>query len=317
MMQCPPKERPDTETYYELNAGSGAVDVSGAAMGLHGLWTNTSYDDPTSPASVTFYGDMETKTAGAVGRMVITSRTACQKKRVSGGDTYEVTFTHPDGQVDVLPVVDTNDGNYHVEYTDLTCGVYAASISLDGLQLNTFDVAIVPGPTDPSRTFIVDQLPTPSCYGAVTEFFIQAQDNYGCAQVGHDDVFVAKLDGPHAATAVVTPVAATGGRYKVSFVAEAPGDFHLTIFMTDPATGEAKQIMDGMHFCISVCAEGSLEIAGATGVVVQEDLAGVSDLDLSFPGVTMELWVKLPPGLSFPRTDVIYLLHKGGPDQHS
>uniref|UniRef100_A0A7S0N023 Attractin/MKLN-like beta-propeller domain-containing protein n=1 Tax=Pyramimonas obovata TaxID=1411642 RepID=A0A7S0N023_9CHLO len=320
MMQCPPKAREEAETYYELDVGSGAVDASGAAMGLAGLWTNTSYDDPTSPASVTFYGDMQNKTAGAVGRFVITSRTACQKKRVVGGDDYAATLTHPDGTVQSLDVVDANDGNYHVEYTDITCGTYAASVALAGEQLNTFDIAIVPGPTDPTRTFIVDQLPTPSCFGAVTEFMIQAQDNYGCAQVGHDDVFVLKLNGPHAADAVVTPVADTPGRYKVSFVPEAPGDYHLTLYMQDPATGEAKQIMDGMYFCISVCGEGALELSSALGVLVPEDLPGKSDLDLDFPGVTMEMWFKLPAGTNFPLpegTPPIYLLHKGGPDQHS
>lgn len=330
-MQCPPKERDAQDVYFELNVGSGALASTGGAMGLGRLWTNTSYDDPTSAASTTYQGDMVSKESGKVGRFVVTSRTSCQKKRVVGGDTYTVTMTHPNGQVDTLPIVDTNDGNYHVSYSGLTCDDYATSVSLNGEQLNTFDIKIFPGATDPSRTSIVDQFKEdPSrtfgvaCYGAVTEFEIQARDFSGCSQDGHNDTFMATLDGPSKVTAIVTPVLTKEGKreglYRVSFIPEAPGNYHLTLWMVDPVTHEARQIMDGMYFCIEVCAEGSLELATDTGVLVGEDLPGISDLDLSFPGITMEMWFKLPAGTSFPRpnaNDTMYLLHKGGSDQQS
>jgi len=311
-MQCPPKNH-EQETYFEMNEGSGGLGSSGAVMGLDNLWTNTSYDDPTSRVSTTFYGDLTEKIAGEVGRFVITSRTACQKKRVVGGDNYQVTMTEEDGNTFDLNLVDTNDGNYHVQYSQLYCGKYDTNVYLDDELLHNFEVTINPGKTDPQKTFVVNQIPTPNCFGVQTEFDIQTIDEFGCLQAGHNDVFIITFDGPHKMNASVTPKGA-GGLYRVSFMPMAPGNYHMTMNMLGE-DGELLTIMDGTYFCINVCTEGAVALAGAQGIVVEEDMPGISDLDLSFPGMTMELWFKLPAGFDPSSSGPIYLLHKGGTNQ--
>lgn len=319
-MQCPILNKAPEDTYYMLNEGFGDAIAESMGGELAGLWTNSSYDDVTSPASTTYYGEAATlglppfrKVSDSPGQFVVTARTACSKKRVHGGDAFAVGLTDADGVTTSLPVDDTNDGNYHVVYANFTCGAYTATVSLGGDELATLAVDIVPGATDPTRTTIVGGMPTPSCFGVQTEFDIQAMDAAGCIQAGHDDVFVMEFDGPHVMAAAVTPKA-EDGLYRVTFTPEAPGSFHATLWLVG-AGGERVMIDAGMYFCLDVCAEGSVQLGGDEGVLVEEDATDQlhTAVDLGFPGVTLELWFKLPlgGGLSAPSR----LIHKGGTAQ--
>jgi len=310
VMQCPPKTTYDQDISLDFTEGAGDTALNGQVTGLSGLWVNTTYDDPTSPASTTTFGEMESKISGTIGRFTITSRTACQKKRISGGDDYKVTMTAPDSSVYTPALVDTNDGNYHVEYKNLMCDTYETSITLDDKELFNFDIVIQPGETDPTKTHIVDGMFTPMCFGTQTKFIIQTVDTFGCLKTDMADTFNVSFTGPYEFDADVTPMG--GGKYQVSFVPEAPGDYHMTLIMTS-APGGPAMIKDGQYFCISVCSEGALQLGGGAGVVFEEDGAGITDIDLSFDAVTMELWFKLPSDFE-PSSD-IYLLHKGGSTQ--
>jgi hypothetical protein len=319
-MQCPILAKRPEDVYYKLNEGDGAMANGGMAGNLVGLWTNSSYDDVTSPPSTTYYGEAAAegdapyqKVSDSAGRFVITARTPCSKKRVHGGDVFNVSLMDSAGMATALPVEDTNDGNYHVTYEGFTCGAYTATVSLDGEELSTLAMDIVPGATDPTRTTIIGGMPTPSCFGAQTEFDIQARDSAGCIQSGHDDVFVMEFDGPHSMTATVTP-RADDGRYRVTFTPEAPGSYHATLYMLG-ADGVRVMIESGMYFCLDVCADGSVQLGGDEGVLVVEDSTGElhTALDLGFPGVTLELWFKLPQGGGL--TERSRLIHKGATAQ--
>jgi hypothetical protein len=311
--QCPTLARAAGATVYSFNEGVGPHAGGGGAAGLARRWTNASYDDVTSPASTTLFGDLQGQLGGEAGHIVVTSRTACSKKRVHGGDVYAMTLTAEDGprpgetfpqtgKVVTLPAPrDTNDGNYHFEYNVVECAVYRASLTLDGEQLESFDVDIRPGVTDPTKTFIEGfedgqpfDFPEPACFGVQTTFVIFARDQAGCLVSGHHDDFRVTLDGPHTLHAVVTPDAAIDGKYHVAFTPEAPGDYHLEVVLVQPDGTEAE-IRTGRHFCVSVCGEGALSLSGAAGATVIEDgdppdSAGGTPLDRSYRGITRERW---------------------------
>jgi hypothetical protein len=334
--QCPTLSASSGATVYDFNEGATAHAGNGGATGVGSKWTNSSYDDVTSPASTTLFGDLTGQLGGETGHIVVTSRTACSKKRVHGGDDYSVTLTAEDGprpgetfpqtgKVVTLPAPrDTNDGNYHFEYNVVECAVYRASLTLGGEELESFDVDIRPGVADPAKTFIdgftegqAFVFPAPACFGVQTTFVIFARDQAGCLVSGHGDVFRVTLDGPHTIDAVVTPDAAIDGKYHVAFTPQAPGDYHLEVVLVQPDGSEAA-IRTGQHYCVSVCGEGALSLTTNAGATVIEDgdppdSAGETPLDLSYLGITMELWFQFPA--NFAPTETIYLLHKGGSDQ--
>ena len=326
MAQCPPKDR----TLYglgvasfDLNAGIGDTAVgfgSTSTMqtiaGVAPLYVNASYDDITSRQSTTITGPEKSgRNSSADGIYTITSHTSCQKKRLIGGDVYEVTMTNASGTYDAT-VKDTNDGNYHVSYaagSQLHCGAYTTNVKLAGSDLTSFPTVITPAETNRNMSYVVGDIEA-GCYSAKSTFIIQAEDSAGCYQSdgpggAAKDTFKVTVSGPHEFEADVFYIG--GGQYEVSWVPEEAGKYFIYIELT---SGSNPGPIRTSHFCVDVCTGNSVEFDGTNYVRVAEATPGVSPLDASFgSGITMEAFLLFPQNeaaLTKNKTNA-YVFYKG------
>jgi len=283
--------------YGEGNAKLGKGDIVASAKSM--TYVNVSYDDPTVWDSTTINGrEMNGAKSEVVGTFTITARTACGKKRLHGGDSFNVTMVPSNGDASLsasVSVKDTNDGLYHVRYEG-NCTTYDTKVFLGTQQVDAFQTTIEPSTTSAPDTYIVDFAPT--CFGVPNVFTIQAMDAHGCKKTDNTDVFQVNVTGPNDVSATVTPMG--NGLYSVYFVPEQVGKYFVDVRIG------GVLIRDG-SFCFDVCAGGAAAFTGGKSAIVVAEGTGQAAMDLSGSALTMSAYVKGSEAVN----ETGYLLFKG------
>ena len=279
------------DIYFALNNGNSVEFPSKSDLFIvipkKSAWTSAVFDDDTQLENTVLYGPgLISATSASPGHFTITSRTACMRKRRTGGDDFEVDFQHKeDGTKTTISALSANDGNYHVSYSGLQCGTHEMAISSNGVVVKTLDVNVAPSETSTSASYVVDlsSIASPNvigCFGSFARFNIQSMDGYGCKS-GTDgsDNWVANITGPD--NFVVNGVHTMDGLYQVSFVPPAAGKYVVEVKLgTTTFTS----------FCIEVCVGSAMYFYGNTAVEFA-DSGSTFSLEGN-TGLTMEAWVK-------------------------
>jgi len=302
--QCSPKNSKDFFAHaFFLGAGDTYTAFNAGVSGASGLAVPyAAYGSAFGPAT-TRYGtgaNEFVKGTKSFGEFTITARDNCGLQRREGRDNFTVTMVDA---MNALPlevnyikayqsisstplegveVVDTLDGNYHVKY-DGICKTYETSISLGGVEFDTFTTTIKPGVTDAKSSAVVGFVDT--CFGVPNVFTIQANDAFGCPKTDKSDTFKATILGPHVQNATVTPLG--NGQYSVYWVPEQVGKYWITVTL-ETADGVSETIGGG-NMTMTACAGHSGDFDGDTTLMVAEN--GYTGLDLASTTVTMSAWV--------------------------
>ena len=320
-VQCPQREPEDFVLYMGGSKaaafGNRTVTVMGVAPEatdavLQGQvpvtqYANATYDDITVAEAVTITGsDANSKFGGYDGDYIITARTTCSKKRVHGGDEFLVTMTKFEETLPyVMPgadevfdtsslvaVTDGSDGNYHVSYTGLQCGIYETDIKLaDGSNVTTFNTTIMPNPTDPTTSVLLTQQ-SGSClgpFGVVHTLQIVARDFAGCDQTDGTDVIMVSIRGP--ADITVPAVHVSGGLYEAKFVPPAAGKYFVEIKLTNAQFVDPVDFTTTPYLCIDICDGHSINFDGTGSVETSPVLTDYMDSVQDTGAITMEAWV--------------------------
>ena len=315
-VQCPQREPEDFVLYM---GGSKAAAFGNRSVTMMGVapesatgamlvgqlpasaYVNATYDDITVIEAVTFSGtDKDTKFGGYDGDYTITARTTCGKKRVMGGDAFQVNMAkvkdspdEPDFDTSSLvSVTDGSDGNYHVSYTGLQCGTYETAVTLsDGTDVTSFNTIIMPGPTDPSTSLLLTQQ-SGDClgpFGIVHTLQIQSKDFSGCDQTDGTDVISVSIRGP--ADITVPAVHVSGGLYEAKFVPPAAGKYFVEVKLTNAEFVDPVDFTTTPYLCIDICDGHSINFDGTGSVETSPDLTEHMDSIQDTGAITMEAWV--------------------------
>jgi len=308
LAQCAPKDallNGRGDAYLRFDGGG----IAGAAVAhtalakditvtgiMPSMYANASYDGPTHGPACTLYGPGVTGTVnGLPGVLTLTARTVCGEKRAIGGDDFSAAlmdgseFALDDGFVSVT---DANDGTYVVSYDRLpTCGLWNMTVALDEAEIMRFEVDIVPGATNATRSEVV--VPPDGDFGftsnSLSTIFIQARDFNGCPQrVGGDD-FKVTLRGPADINATVEYIG--DGLYAAHFIAPVAGTYFVEACLVGP---NGEEVIVNGHFCLTVAGTGSMLFRGEGSVEVTEPAVddGYNLDGAGLLGFTMEAWVR-------------------------
>ena len=310
---CPPKD-PELGgaaiAGFDLNEGDGSalegftaldgtkVELNATAASIQ--WMNATYDDATfvDETQVSIAG-LTTWESGSTVFFGISTYTACGKMRLAGGEKFTVTFQRY-GTSTLLDasVLDTNDGNYHVSISGLTCCGYRVTIvSISGFYYQT-DIDVVAKSTSAAHTSVL-AVQSEQCFGAPFKMEIESFDENGCPSISGTDTYSVKLQGPHDASAVVSY--AGSGKYVAEFIPLAPGKYFAEFNLTTGAN--ASTPLRTPFQCIDVCQGGSLVVNGDNGIEISEaDMEVGSDLatELDFANATsgtLKAWIQ-PTGIT-------------------
>ena len=310
---CPPKD-PELGgaaiAGFDLNEGDGSalegftaldgtkVELNATAASIQ--WMNATYDDATfvDETQVSIAG-LTTWESGSTVFFGISTYTACGKMRLAGGEKFTVTFQRY-GTSTLLDasVLDTNDGNYHVSISGLTCCGYRVTIvSISGFYYQT-DIDVVAKSTSAAHTSVL-AVQSEQCFGAPFKMEIESFDENGCPSISGTDTYSVKLQGPHDASAVVSY--AGSGKYVAEFIPLAPGKCFAEFNLTTGAN--ASTPLRTPFQCIDVCQGGSLVVNGDNGIEISEaDMEVGSDLatELDFANATsgtLKAWIQ-PTGIT-------------------
>jgi len=304
----------EDELYLGLNEGAGDVALTTGAgiqaivSGLTGMVVNHSYYDKTFPQVCTVYGSGHLGvTVGDIGLFTLTSRSACGRQVLVGGDPWQVTMIRIDEPAVLVPIMaDTNDGNYHFYYKPMAeCGVYTTNLLFGGELVTTFDTTVRAAATSHAGTYVVGGVLDATTFGTPQSMMIQTADKYLCKSdhAGDIEMLAVSITGPHEVDVVVTPMG--NGVFMATWFFHAFGQYRVNV------TFEGDVVMDG-SFCMDVAAGNAASVTPTAPVVVEEDFAGVSDLDMYMPtnGVTLEGWAWLTT-----LNQDAYLIFKGAANQ--
>ena len=310
-VQCPPRDLVFYDSVYagfHFNEGDGKTlngytSLDNTAVTLNSsseiLWVNATYDDATyaDNTKVITEGLTSWKSGDTVS-FAISSHTSCGKLRAHGGEKYTVTFQRI-GQSTMLDasVLDTNDGNYHVSRSGLTCGSYRVTIiSLSGFY-HQVDMDVVSQGGSAENT-VVSAVQSEQCFGAPFKMEIQAFDKFGCKSLTGQDKYTVKLQGPHDAFANVSY--SGDGKYIAEFIPLAPGKFFAEFNIS---TSSGSEPIKSAYQCIDVCSGSSLVVDGVSGVEISEaglpvDENSATELDMSDSSSgTLKAWIN-PTGIT-------------------
>jgi len=328
-VQCPQRDPKDFVLYLGGSKaaawGNRTVYVMGMAPEATGalligqlpasVFVNSTYDDPTVAEAITISGpDHTEKYGGFDGDFIVTTRTACGKKRVYGGDDIGVTMTKvlldPNGPgfdtSSLISVVDGQDGNYHVTYTGLQCGTYTTNITLGSEDVTSFTTQIMPGATSPTNSLLLTEQ-TGSClgpFGVVQTLQIQAKDAAGCDQDSGNDTITVHISGP--ADIVVTAQHIGFGRYEAKFVPPAHGKYFVEFKLTNSEFLTPVDFTSTPYLCVDICPGHSIDFSSTGSVETSQQVTAMMDAEMDEGEITMEAWIS-PTQMA----NDGYILHKG------
>lgn len=282
--QCP-RAASSGEAYFPLNSGNqfehAAYTTLAVQVPFDSAWVDASYDDDTFLGYTSFYDPITSP-----GILTVAAKTACMKKRKSGGDNFVAQFTNvKDGAKTSISASDSGDGNYYVSYLGLQCGTYQVSVTSNSTLVKGFNVEIPPNATSLTASSIADMnsIASPNvigCFGSASKIYIQSMDDYGCKSgLDGSDSWTATFTGPDDFT--VKGVHTIDGLYEISFVPPAAGKYTVQIKL-----GEAVF----NSFCVDVCKGNAMYFYGNTAVEYADD--GETFSLEGNTGLTMEAWVK-------------------------
>jgi hypothetical protein len=185
------------------------------------------------------------------------------------------------------------------------CGVYTTNLLFGGELVTTFDTTVRAATTSHEGTYVVGGVLDATTFGTPQSMMIQTADKYLCKSdhAGDIEMLAVSITGPHEVDVVVTPMG--NGVFMAAWFFHAFGQYRVNV------TFEGGVVIDG-SFCLDVAAGNAASVTPTAPVVVEEDFAGVSDLDMHMPtnGVTLEGWAWLTT-----LNQDAYLIFKGAANQ--
>lgn len=302
--------------YWRMNEGSFALAGDGSvSLPTTAMWRDISevLASSTEPSMTQVNGNMASMGYNNVtSQYVVTAHDSCGRQRLSGGDSVEVVMSKGDWSGNAQ-VVDTQDGHYHVYYNrDMLdgCGDYNTQVLVSNETVASFNTALAPMTAVRNATYALEPL-SKAAVNTMHRIVIQTVDRFGCAANGTDETFEVLVTGPETKRATVIP--GPGGRYTAMWIPLSNGTYHVTINMT---SGHDVGLISNPYHCVEVSMGHTFTFNGADALVVEEETisngpAGTTELDLTFPALTISSWVRFS---GVPSADA-YLVFKGDMSQ--